>query len=219
MTAPNRDTDDLTKTGLFDDDNLDQEDSSLAPRRRGMILLLPFLVFAALAGLFFFALEKGGDPSKLPSVLVGKPAPQFALPPVDGLVDARGPVPGFSRDDLTQGKVSVVNIWASWCVPCHQEHPLLSELKKAADIQLLGLNYKDAAISARRFIGRYGNPFDAIGADRQGRVAIDWGVYGVPETFVVDGRGKIVFKLVGPITKENLVEELLPAIDKARQTS
>lgn len=218
MNARKSESDNFDDSGLFRDEEFENELPPVSARSRGAILLVPFLVFVGLAVLFLFALQSG-DPSKLPSALVGKPAPQFSLPPVEGLVGDNGPVPGFSREDLTRGKVSIVNVWASWCVPCHQEHPFLMESSKRADLQLFGLNYKDAAVSARRFIGRYGNPFDAVGADRDGRVAIDWGVYGVPETFVIDGNGRIAYKLVGPITREILEKQLLPAIERARRAS
>lgn len=113
------------------------------------------------------------------------------------------------------GKVSLVNVWASWCVPCHDEAPLLTELAKDKRFQLVGINYKDAPDNARRFLGRYGNPFGVVGTDANGRASIEWGVYGVPETFVVGREGTIVYKLVGPITPENLQSVLLPQLEKA----
>ena len=108
-----------------------------------------------------------------------------------------------------------MNVWASWCVPCHDEVPFLDELAKDKRIRLVGINYKDQADNARRFIGRYGNPFAAVGADPNGRAAIEWGVYGVPETFLVGRDGRIAYKLVGPITEENLKAVVKPAIEKA----
>lgn len=178
-------------------------------------LLLPLAVFALLAGLFYLALHSG-DPSRLPSALVGRPAPKIALEPVPGLSRNGGSIPLFAPDKLTGGRVSLVNVWASWCAPCHQEHPHLMALQ-AQGIAIYGINYKDSPEAARRFIGQHGNPYAAIGADRTGRAAIEWGVYAVPETFVVDGSGKIVFKLVGQITAENLQSRLLPAIARVRQ--
>jgi cytochrome c biogenesis protein CcmG, thiol:disulfide interchange protein DsbE len=175
---------------------------------------LPVAIFLALASAFAFALSTG-DPSKLPSALIGKPAPQSEFPAVEGLATDSGNVPGFSTADLAIGKVSVINFWASWCGPCTDEHPLLVELAQDKSINVFGVNYKDSATNARRFLGRYGNPFTAIGTDLTGRTAIEWGVYGMPETFVVDGNGKIAYKYVGPITPEGLRDRLMPEIKKA----
>ena len=156
----------------------------------------------------------GGDPSKIPSALIGRPAPQTALPALEGLVSNGAPVPGLDPA-VFKGKVSVVNVWASWCVPCHDEAPLLTELGQDKRLQLVGINYKDAPDNARRFLGRYGNPFGIVGVDGNGRAAIEWGVYGVPETFVVGRDGTIVYKLVGPVTPENIDSVLKVEIDKA----
>jgi cytochrome c biogenesis protein CcmG/thiol:disulfide interchange protein DsbE len=189
--------------------------SGSGPRRRGL-LLAPALIFAAVVLMFAFALQKG-DPSKLPSALIGKPAPALDLPPLDGLALAGGqPAVGLTRQALTAGKVSVVNFWASWCGPCVEEHPLLVKLSGNPDIHLYGINYKDAAVNARRFLGRYGNPFSTVGVDANGRAAIDWGVYGMPESFVVDGQGVITYKHVGPLTPKSFATQLLPAIEAAR---
>lgn len=185
-----------------------------APRRSLGWALAPFLVFAAIALLFAFALTSG-DPSKLPSALIGKPVPETEFPPLEGLVENGQPVPGFGAADLARGKVSVVNFWASWCVPCIEEHPLLVELKSRTGVDLYGVNHKDQPEAGRRFLGRYGNPFTAVGTDRSGRGAIEWGVYGMPETFVINGRGEIAFKHVGPISKQSLERQLLPAIAAA----
>ena len=181
--------------------------------RRSIVVLLPLLLFLALAGLFFFRLGTG-DPSRIPSVLIGREAPATNLPALDGLAQNGTPVPGITNDTL-KGKVSVVNVWASWCVPCHDEVPFLDQLGKDKRIQLVGINYKDQADNARRFLNRYGNPFAAVGVDAAGRAAIDWGVYGVPETFVVGRDGRIAYKLIGPITADNLARVLEPAIAKA----
>jgi len=178
-------------------------------------VLAPLLIFAALVAVFAFAL-KTGDPSKLPSALIGKPAPTTQFAPLDGLVEDGKPVPGFSSTELANGNVSVVNFWASWCIPCAEEQPLLLDLQKRTGIALYGVNYKDDAVSARRFLGRYGNPFAAVGTDSAGRAAIEWGVYGMPETFVVNGKGEIVFKHVGPISPESMEKRLMPAIAKAQ---
>ncbi len=185
-----------------------------APARKGrLIVLLPLAVFLALAALFLFRLGSG-DPSRLPSALIGRPVPDTPLPAVEGLVRDGAPVPGIASTDF-KGAVSLVNVWASWCVPCHEEAPLLLKLAEDKRIRMLGINYKDQPENARRFIGRHGNPFTAVGADSNGRGSIDWGVYGVPETFVVGRDGRIAYKLVGPITPENLETALKPAIEKA----
>jgi cytochrome c biogenesis protein CcmG/thiol:disulfide interchange protein DsbE len=181
--------------------------------RRRALLLVPLVAFLALAALFFFRLGVG-DPNRIPSALIGREVPQTELPAVEGLLQDGKPVPGISPA-LFQGKVTLLNVWASWCVPCHDEAPLLHELAKDTRFQIVGINYKDQPDNARRFIGRYGNPFVAVGADPNGRAAIDWGVYGVPETFVVGKDSRIAYKLVGPITEQNLVAVLKPAIEKA----
>jgi cytochrome c biogenesis protein CcmG, thiol:disulfide interchange protein DsbE len=193
----------------------EQVTSETPPARRGLLMLLPLIVFAGLAALFWFRLGDG-DPSKIPSALIGHPAPQTTLPPLEGLTIDGTQVPGLDPE-MFKGKVSIVNVWASWCVPCHDEAPLLTELGKDKRLQLVGINYKDAADNARRFLGRYGNPFGAVGVDSNGRAAIEWGVYGVPETFIVGREGKIVYKLVGPVTPENFDIVLKAQIDKALQ--
>ncbi len=185
------------------------------PRRNLSWVVAPVLVFAALAAVFAFALQTG-DPSKLPSALIGKPVPAKEFPPLEKLVDAGQPVPGFKGSDLGNGRVSVVNFWASWCIPCATEHPLLLQLKAQTGVDLYGVNHKDHPVAARRFLGRYGNPFKAVGTDTTGRGAIEWGVYGMPETFVVNGNGEIAFKHVGPLSPESLATQLIPAIEKAR---
>jgi cytochrome c biogenesis protein CcmG/thiol:disulfide interchange protein DsbE len=184
-------------------------------RRTGarLLLLLPLLVLIGLAALFWIRLG-AGDPSQLPSALIGRPVPQTNLPPVAGLTHNGTPVPGINATDFA-GHVTLVNVWASWCVPCHDEAPLLVTLANDARIRVVGINYKDDPDNARRFLGRYGNPFAASGADSSGRAAIEWGVYGVPETFVVGKDGKIAFKLVGPITPQSLQAQLMPAIERA----
>lgn len=185
------------------------------PERRPLRMAVPFVIFVALAGLFLLALFSG-DPSRLPSALIGKPAPEFKLDALEGLVADGQPVPGFETASLNKGRVSVVNVWASWCVPCRVEHPFLMKLAKDKSVQIFGINYKDGAAAARRFLGHLGNPFVAVGVDGSGRTALDWGVYGVPETFVVNGKGEIVHKHVGPIDDAALTNKLLPAIEKAR---
>ncbi len=169
--------------------------------------------FSRSPALFLFRLG-AGDPSQLPSALIGRPVPDTPLPPVAGLVRDGAPVPGIATADF-KGAVSLVNVWASWCVPCHDEAPLLMKLAEDKRIRIIGINYKDQPDNARRFIGRYGNPFAAVGADANGRASIDWGVYGVPETFVIDRDGRIAYKLVGPISADNLETVLKPQLEKA----
>ena len=178
-----------------------------APRRR-WLPLLPLAVFLALAGVFLAQLLSGRDTSVVPSALIGSPAPQTALPPLEN-----SGLPGLDSSAFA-GKVTLVNVWASWCAPCRQEHPLLMELAKDGRIAVAGLNYKDQPQNARRFLGNLGNPYAAIGVDASGRTAIDWGVYGVPETFVIDKQGVIRYKQIGPITPEALEATILPLIRK-----
>lgn len=192
---------------------MSQQISTSSPKRRSWLVVLPAILFAGLAALFWFRLG-AGDISRIPSVLIGKPAPQTPLPPLEGLAKNGTQIPGLDPAAFI-GKVSVVNVWASWCVPCHDEAPLLDTLGTDKRIQVIGLNYKDKTDNARRFLGRYGNPFTAIGVDANGRAAIEWGVYGVPETFVVGRDGKIAYKLVGPITQDNVDSVLKAEIEKA----
>ena len=188
--------------------------ATVAPRRSSLLVLMPAIVFAGLAALFAFAL-KTGDPSKLPSALIGKPAPAMTLPGMDGLRENDVVVPGFATADLTRGEVTVVNFFASWCVPCVQEHPVLIDLGRRPGVRIFGIDYKDPAPGGRRFLGRHGNPYAAVGVDDSGRSAIEWGVYGMPETFIVAGDGRIVLKHVGPMTPEILTAKILPAIAAA----
>ena len=177
------------------------------------LVALPLVAFVALAAIFWFRLGSG-DPSRIPSALIGHPAPQTALPALEGLVSNGVQVPGLDPS-VFKGKVSLVNVWASWCVPCHDEAPLLTELGRDSRLQIVGINYKDSPDNARRFLGRYGNPFGIVGVDSNGRAAIEWGVYGVPETFIVGREGTILYKLVGPVTPDNIDTILRAEIDKA----
>jgi cytochrome c biogenesis protein CcmG, thiol:disulfide interchange protein DsbE len=186
---------------------------SSGKKSRNVLILMPLIVFIALAALFFYRLGTG-DPSHIPSALIGRPVPATDLPPLPGLERDGKAVPGLSSATF-QGAVTLVNVWASWCVPCHDEVPFLEQLSKDKRIQLVGINYKDAPDNARRFLNRYGNPFVATGQDEAGRASIDWGVYGVPETFLVGRDGNIAYKLVGPITADNLGRTLKPEIEKA----
>ena len=185
-----------------------------APRRMRLTVAVPLVLFLGVAALFFVRLMSGGDPSLLPSALIGHPAPQTDLPPVEGLTRDGQPVPGLSSADF-KGDVIVLNVWASWCVPCRDEAPLLMRIAQDKRIRVVGMNQKDRPENARRFLGRYGNPYVASGADINGRAAIEWGVYGVPETFIVGRDGRIAYKLVGPITPQNLEQVVKPEIEKA----
>ncbi|MGF7160690.1 cytochrome c biogenesis protein CcmG/thiol:disulfide interchange protein DsbE [Rhodoligotrophos appendicifer] len=187
------------------------------PRKRRVLPLavLPVILFALLAIVMMMRLF-GGDPSKLPSPLIGKAVPDFALPGLAGLQAEGIPVPGFSTSDLAKGDVTLVNVWASWCVPCRQEHPILMQLATDPNVKILGINYKDNAENARRFLGLLGNPFRAVGIDPEGKTAVEWGFYGVPETFVVNGKGIITYKWIGPMTADIVQQNILPAITAAR---
>ncbi len=181
--------------------------------RRNILLALPLLAFLALAMLFYFRLWSG-DPSHLPSALIGKMAPKTDLPPLAGLEHDGKAVPGLNSDSFV-GQVTLVNVWASWCVPCADEVQYLDRLSKDKRFRLVGINYKDAPDNARRFLNRYGNPFVASGTDVSGRSSIDWGVYGVPENFVIGKDGRIAYKLVGPVTAENIDSVVRAEIEKA----
>lgn len=187
-----------------------------APRTSRWMMALPLVAFATLAAIFWFRLGSG-DPSRIPSALIGHPAPPTALPALEGLVNNGAQVPGLDPS-VFKGKVSVVNVWASWCVPCHDEAPLLTELGRDSRLQVVGINYKDSPDNARRFLGRYGNPFGIVGVDANGRASIEWGVYGVPETFIVGREGTIVYKMVGPVTPDNINTVLKVEIEKALKT-
>jgi cytochrome c biogenesis protein CcmG/thiol:disulfide interchange protein DsbE len=184
-------------------------------RPRISAVMAPVAIFAVVAGVFAFALQKG-DPSKVPSALIGKAAPQITLPPVAGLTSGGSAIPGFTTYMIGNGRPAVVNFWASWCLPCVEEHPHLVTLAKQSGVAIYGINHKDLPANAAKFLAQHGNPFTAIGADNNGRAAIEWGVYGMPETFVIDGAGRIAFKHVGPITAETLASKVLPAIASAR---
>ena len=166
-------------------------------------LLIPLLLFAAVVVLLAVGLTL--NPREIPSPLIGKPVPEFALPPV------KGRALGLSRTDL-KGEVSLVNVFASWCVACREEHPLFMQLGRERFVPIHGLNYKDRPEDAARWLDTLGDPYTRTGADLDGRVAIDWGVYGVPETFVVDREGRIAYKHIGPVTPDVLEQKLRPLI-------
>ncbi|EJJ25198.1 DsbE family thiol:disulfide interchange protein [Rhizobium sp. CF142] len=181
--------------------------------RHYVLAAVPLLVFATIAGaagrtLYRQAME-GYSPSVLPSALIGQTHPAIDLPPLAGLQS-----PGLQDGGLT-GQVTIVNVFASWCNPCRQEHAALMRLSKDPRVKLMGINYKDNAEEAAVFLRDNGNPYAAIGVDPTGREAIDWGVYGVPETFVIDRDGRILFKQVGPLDDKALSAGIGPALDKA----
>lgn len=178
-------------------------------RPRRWLVFVPLALFLALAAVFLLQLLSGRDIATIPSALIGSKAPDTELPPLDGTG-----LPGLSSQDFA-GKVTLVNVWASWCVPCRQEHPILMDLARDGRVAIVGLNYKDDPANARRFLGELGNPFSAIGTDNNGRAAIHWGVYGVPETFLVGRDGTILYKHVGPFTPQSAAVDLMPQIEKA----
>jgi cytochrome c biogenesis protein CcmG/thiol:disulfide interchange protein DsbE len=179
---------------------------------RSLLYVLPLIVFLGAGAAFWWALESGRDPSKLPSALIDQPAPQFDLPPVEGVA-----VPGLAKADLQTGEVTLVNVFASWCVPCRAEHPILVRLAEQEGLRLVAINYKDEPAEARRFLDDLGNPYGRIGADPEGRTSIDWGLTGVPETFVVDGEGRIRYRHAGPIAPPEVESVILPAVEEARR--
>jgi len=187
------------------------------PAPRHLLIFAPLVLFAAIATLFLVRLYSG-DASLLPSALIGKDVPSFTLPPIAGL----GNKPGFSDADLRQGKVTLVNVFSSWCVPCRAEHEVLMRIASGPEtgrlgVGLFGLAYKDSDANAARFLAENGDPYARAGADRNGRIAIDWGVYGVPETFVVSGSGKIAYRFVGPMSEQSFRDMILPEIEKAQR--
>jgi cytochrome c biogenesis protein CcmG/thiol:disulfide interchange protein DsbE len=174
------------------------------------VYLLPLVIFIIAAGIFAWRMSMPEDPHVIPSALIGKPTPKFALPPLEG----RG-TDGLSSDDLAKGEVTLVNAWASWCTPCRAENGVLLGLKQRG-IKIHGLVYKDKAAPALAFLNELGDPFDRLGFDADGRVGIDWGLTGVPETYVVDGKGIIVAKHVGPLDEASVESQILPAIRAAQ---
>ncbi len=167
---------------------------------------------AAMIGLFVYALVEAPEPGQIPSALIGKPAPDFSLPALEG-----AGTEALVHSDLADGTVHLVNFWASWCLPCQVEHPLLMKLAQRSDIRLVGIVYKDQPAKALAVLRERGNPYARIAQDLDGRAAIDWGASGVPETFVVDGQGTILARLAGPVTERNLRRTLEPAIAQARR--
>lgn len=182
--------------------------------RKRILYILPMVVFLVLAVYFAIGLTK--DPKILPSALIDKPVPDFTLPAIDnGTSDGYGK--GFASSDLAKGGVSVVNVFASWCIPCRAEHAFITRLAEMKIAKVYGLNYKNEPKDALAWLKELGDPYFAIGADLKGRVGIDWGVYGVPETFIIDGQGKIRYKHVGPLNQESLEKTIIPVIRKLSQ--
>jgi cytochrome c biogenesis protein CcmG/thiol:disulfide interchange protein DsbE len=177
---------------------------------RRLLFTVPAVAFLALAAAIAAYMLSGTDPRVVPSALLDKPVPNFTLPPLE-----EGE-PGLSSADL-KGRVAVVNVFASWCVPCLAEHPQIVALAEDDEIAVLGINYKDKPADAENWLKRLGDPFQRVGVDRDGRVSIDWGVYGVPETFVVDRGGTIRYKHVGPITPDDLKTKIRPLIESLKR--
>lgn len=173
---------------------------------RRLLFLIPLALFALVGG--FLAVGLTRDPGALPSALIDRPAPQFDLPPLAGRTQ------GLATADLSPGP-QLVNVFASWCVPCRIEHPLLMRLKQQG-ITIQGINYKDKPEDAVAFLAEMGDPFARIGSDRDGRVGIEWGVYGVPETYVIDRQGRIAYRHVGPLQPRDLERAILPLLEKLR---
>ena len=174
-----------------------------------LLFLLPVLIFVVVAGYFLWGLAPDRDPKDIPSVMVDKPTPSFDLAAVPGLG-----LPGLATGDLTKGQVVMVNFFASWCVPCRAEHPVIEKLAKEHGVTVYGLNYKDKPEDARLWLAELGNPYARIGADRKGRTAIDFGVSGVPETYLIDGEGVIRYQYIGPIVPLDLEEKILPILEE-----
>lgn len=173
------------------------------------LYILPIVALLALA-IFFYVSLNGPPPDQLPSVLVDKPAPLVSLPPLDAKAQA------FGSAELKSGHVSIVNVWASWCLPCRAEAPALQTLARQKNVALYGLVYKDTPQKARAFLDDVGNPFSRIDLDADGHAGIDWGIYGVPETFVVDGKGIVRLRFPGPLVGDALNDTILPAIEQAK---
>jgi cytochrome c biogenesis protein CcmG/thiol:disulfide interchange protein DsbE len=183
-------------------------------KTRIVLALLPLVIFAGLAAIFWSQLDSGRDISEIPSALIGTKAPSLDLPPLEGATFKGAPMPALN-DAAIRGKLTLVNVWASWCLPCREENPIILDLAKDPRLTVVGINYKDQTDNALRFLGELGNPFSAIGIDPRGKAAIDWGVYGIPESYLVDASGTIVYKRVGPFDEKSLKEGLFPAIEKA----
>ncbi len=173
---------------------------------RRLAFAVPVVVFVAIAAMFAISFALDLDPSKLPSALTDQPAPQFALPPIEGRPNSLG----LSTADL-QGVPSVVNVFASWCVPCLAEHPIITRMTEDG-IAVYGINHRDEPTDANRWLDRHGDPYDRIGADFDARASLEWGVTGVPETFILDAQGHIRHKIIGPMSPDIYERQVLPVI-------
>lgn len=194
----------------------DQPQPGRSRSRRKLVVLLPLLLFFGLAAVFLYQLLSGHDPKEIPSVLIGKTAPSTELPALAGVTGPDGqPMPGLDLTGPGDGRPVLVNVFASWCAPCRQEHPILMDLARDDRFRLVAINYKDKPANAREFLASLGNPYEAIGVDEKGAATIDWGVYGVPESFLVAPDGEILFKQTGPFTPESVRDGLMPAVDAA----
>lgn len=183
-------------------------------RTRILLALTPLVIFATLAAIFFLQLSSGRDVSEIPSALIGTKAPFHNLAPLEGATRNGAAMPALTAE-TAKGKLTLVNFWASWCVPCRQEHPIILALSQDPRLTVLGVNYKDGTENALRFLGELGNPYAAIGIDPNGKMAIDWGVYGIPESYLVGPDGTILYKKVGPFDENSVKTGLMPAIEKA----
>lgn len=177
--------------------------------RLPILAFVPPVVFLGLAGLFYAGMQRE-DPDALPSTFLGRTAPEISPDPL-------GDLRTVAAEDLTADGMKLVNFWASWCAPCRVEHPNLEALSEESGIPIYGVNYKDDPTKALAFLNELGDPYAAVSADAEGRTARDWGVYGVPETFVVDGEGRVVARVAGPVTERTLERTILPALDEAAQ--
>jgi cytochrome c biogenesis protein CcmG, thiol:disulfide interchange protein DsbE len=183
-------------------------------KMRIVFAVLPLVIFAGLAVIFWSQLDSGRDISEIPSALIGTKAPPLDMAPLEGATFKGAAMPALT-DAAIKGKLTLVNVWASWCLPCREENPIILELAKDPRLTVVGINYKDQTGNALRFLGELGNPFAAVGVDPRGKAAIDWGVYGIPESYLVDASGTIIYKRVGPFDERSLEEGLYPAIEKA----
>ncbi|MFU8882660.1 MAG: DsbE family thiol:disulfide interchange protein [Rhodobacterales bacterium] len=184
--------------------------STASPAAARLFAFVPVVIFVTLGAAFYWGLWNSDE--HLASTLIGQPVPEFTLPPIEGRTGA------LSSADL-HGEVSIVNVWASWCVPCRVEMPLLVELAATGLVPIHGINHKDTPAAAQAFLAELGDPYTLIGADRQGRISFDWGVYGLPETFVIDANGRIAYKHVGPFNRQSLEQEILPVVRQLQSES
>jgi len=192
-------------------------DSSRSLMKTYLLAALPLVAFMTLAFIFYKQLSSGISSTTLPSMLIDQPAPEFPSEPLIGLEENGIQMPAITKE-LIKGKVTLVNVWASWCAPCRIEHPVISKLAEDnKDILLVGINYKDKNPNALRFLSSLGNPYAAVSVDPKGSASIDWGVYGIPETFIVDKSGTIIYRHVGPISPSIVEKRLMPIINSARE--